>query len=72
MAKNKKVKMEDDCGGIKPIKMLPPKQGTTKKKVKLTKKQYFLILWQRILECQSRKRKQQKKYQKRNSSYTRV
>ena len=38
MAKNKKVKMEDDCGGIKPIKMLPPKKGTTKKKVKTTKK----------------------------------
>ena len=34
MAKNKKVKMEDDCGGIKPMKLLPPKKGATKKTVK--------------------------------------
>lgn len=40
MAKNKKTKMEDDCGGIKPLKMLPPKKETKKtvKKGKTTKK----------------------------------
>ncbi len=34
MKDNKKVKLVNDCGGIKPIKLLPPKKEETKKNSK--------------------------------------
>ena len=36
--------MEDDCGGIKPMKLLPPKNGATKKTVKKNIKNVIIKL----------------------------